>query len=772
MLHATLAILALQTSNLTLSRGGSGDASFRYWNVEDTFIEQNRPDSNFGRDLLLSGGPQKTILIRFADLARMVGPNKRIERARLILNQEIGAVPNVVQVSRLTAPWGEGSGRRGVGLFEVPLEPGAKSPALAATWKSRLGGLGAQNWDADGALGLKDREALQGVSIIGEDGSVILDGLGPAIQRMLQDPKNNFGLALNFESGCDFTSSDSPYGRPRLQLELADAVVARHDISVVALERTSGDFRDGARQEMVALIGYQGDEASGPFRGQIMVDGRTVTFQGENLKPGEIFRAPFQMSWRTSGDLRRHTVEVSVESNKTDSNPANNAINIPTASVPVNLKLNPEDVNEAMPAMVKAGFSNPIFWGSAVAGTFNEVLLRNSRFSFATQGAKARLRFEGVTIDPAAPRIGLKAILESPDWLRKSARALGLQAGLLDLSGSQVKPSDLTGQRSHMDPYPGLMGGGDSRDDLGFPGVMGFPVEPWLDAAVQQLQTVPSDLLSATDVAILNFKAEKPDGSVSELIPAAINVRVLDGVNQLVKGAKLEMKALPSGELIQSVEALGGVAPILNFAKGATTSTATVVKITRAKDVEYAFIKTWQLIDAFARGNFDSCIIPVRAAMPYGPLDWSSNLAEGRLVTDDLGSLPTSLAALTDGNPKTTFTWNQKSKGVIEIDLQKDRLIGEISVEVPTDGAIWPKFRVLSYQTGSPSNRAIPWLAEVDGTWMLANRGDSTENGRIIRYRGPIIQARYIKLEIPATTTECKISEIRVHPVIVNGQTP
>jgi hypothetical protein len=55
---------------------------------------------------------------------------------------------------------------------------------------------------------------------------------------------------------------------------------------------------------------------------------------------------------------------------------------------------------------------------------------------------------------------------------------------------------------------------------------------------------------------------------------------------------------------------------------------------------------------------------------------------------------------------------------------------------------------------------------------MLANRGDVTDNGRIIRYRGPIIQARYIKLEIPATTTECKISEIRVHPVIVNGQTP
>jgi hypothetical protein len=158
--------------------------------------------------------------------------------------------------------------------------------------------------------------------------------------------------------------------------------------------------------------------------------------------------------------------------------------------------------------------------------------------------------------------------------------------------------------------------------------------------------------------------------------------------------------------------------------------------------------------------------------MPYGPLDWSSNLAEGRLVTDDLGSLPTSLAALTDGNSKTTFTWNQKAKGVIEIDLQKDRLIGELSVEVPNDGAIWPKFRVLSYQTGSPSNRATPWLAEVDGTWMLANRGDVTDNGRIIRYRGPIIQARYIKLEIPATTIECKISEIRVHPVIVNGQTP
>lgn len=729
-------------------RGGTGDASFRYWAVADTFLDNTRTDQNFGRDGLLSSGPGKPILIRFGDLNRMIPAGATVRAARLLLTQEIGDTPQLARAARLLRPWGEGPSRRGIGLLAIPLEPGAKSPNLSASWNSPLGGLRQVEWQASGARGAADAAPIAEANGVQAERLFVVDGLGSAVQRMLDQPWSNHGLVLDFQNVVDFRSSDAAAGRPRLVVEWSAPPTPREaDLSVTqvnsSLDRRNDWPKLGESVSWTATVQYRGSAPSGPLR--VIWEGAgaepTVQSFDQGLAPGATLVSTFSQQWGTaSGDPRTRPIRVRVEGSIADADPANDFMAFHEASLPVF-------------ARIAQGESRGIV-GDAVR-FLNESALPQSRFSFALDGARASLRLAEVTVQESAN-------VETSD-LRTAARDLLLQAGLMDLRRTQILRSAQAG-RASVDANPGLLGGGDTRNDEAYPGILGFPNEPWFDAASQELNFPATDLLAATDVVSLHAFTLNRAAALEQFTPRTTVLRVLDGSGELIRNARLEAYALFEGAfsaipLFTIENTGGGIAnlpnvgrtPFPNFLGG-------VLRIDVIKDGRKAsgFLKCWQLLDAFARGNPDAGIIPLQVPLP-SDVPGTTNLAPQRFVTDKAGSSPLTLERLIDENPATALAWPVGDDGWVEIDLQKDRQLTRIELVLGST-AIWDRFDVQVWNTGQSVAAARSWYREVNGPWKLANLGDD----KTLSLYGPVTRARYVRLRVPRSTPEVQLAEIRI----------
>lgn len=108
----------------------------------------------------------------------------------------------------------------------------------------------------------------------------------------------------------------------------------------------------------------------------------------------------------------------------------------------------------------------------------------------------------------------------------------------------------------------------------------------------------------------------------------------------------------------------------------------------------------------FARGNEKAAIIEVPFNLPEFPINRDVNLAAGKPVTDSAGSFPAQLLGLTDEKADTTYTL--PAGGWAEIDLGRDRLLGEFVLE----GELPSALKVMIYQTGEKVEDAFPWVDE------------------------------------------------------------
>src|SRR5437870_5710195 len=91
-----ISLLLTQPETIVLFRGAPSHSGFAYCAVEDTFLDSQRADANFGRDGLLSAGKEKTVLIKFGDLPRML-EGKKVVNARLVLTIASGADPTLTE---------------------------------------------------------------------------------------------------------------------------------------------------------------------------------------------------------------------------------------------------------------------------------------------------------------------------------------------------------------------------------------------------------------------------------------------------------------------------------------------------------------------------------------------------------------------------------------------------------------------------------------------------------------------------------------------------
>jgi hypothetical protein len=132
---------------------------------------------------------------------------------------------------------------------------------------------------------------------------------------------------------------------------------------------------------------------------------------------------------------------------------------------------------------------------------------------------------------------------------------------------------------------------------------------------------------------------------------------------------------------------------------------------------EWSWLKAWQLVDAYARGNRQAAFLELRFNVTHRPIkpeDWARN----KVVLDSANSSLESLNALVDGDAATSY---QADAEWIELDIGRDRPIGEIVLVTNGDhDAVWNQFEILVYSTGQRLDQARTFALEVD--WQRAVR--------------------------------------------------
>lgn len=717
-----LAILLPAAADLTLVRGGEGDRDFRYWAVEDTFISSAEPMANFGRDGLLSGGPGKVILIRFGDLNRVVPKGKTIAQARLVLHREIGDEPKSVEVGRMMASWGEGPDRRGRLNRILEPEPGKGFPN-AATWRFRRAGKLAAPWQTPGAAGSGDSKPF-GTTVSNQGLDVIIEGLGEHFRQMLDRPFENFGLTLRFLQEVDFASSDSPKNQPKLELVLADhPTQGGPDLAVGAViadfDQSGKHPTPGTPTSWRATITNVGDQ---PSQGGLVrwYDDKRIVAEVQLSGPipaGESKVANCTLPFAgVRSDRRLSPLRVTVWALGPEANATNNSVEFDQASTAIQLDLPPQRTTE-------------------VARFMNEVLLSQSRFSFAPDGCLERVRYAGGSGPNAQGSELRKEILE----------ALNLPA----FAGGD-------------DLFPGIGGFGDTRDEITFPNGLPMTYEPLPDRVTIGAAMSGTDLLSATEVGVLNnaVRLGTPSADWATFLPRTVMMRLLGPDGRPVPNTTFTLLKPTSIGAWQPVAEVRtgtqGSALLPSPADGPIFGANTSRIALRPKDstgAEPGELRAWQVLDAGFRAGMGVATVNVIVPVAQGAIDRSANLALNKIISDSANSLPASLAAIVDDSLSTSAKLNLAPGGWIEIDLGRDRTIGEIRVAIKGE-SYWPTFDLMAYDTGQKPGEAALWAPEIAGGWRLKHRAKKEGDVSLIAYRGAPDRCRFIRLIVksPAPT--------------------
>ena len=599
-------------SSINLYRGCAlPGQSVRYWPVEDTVLDSVQSDGNFGGQSFLTCGPGKTFLIRFGDLRRALGPNKKITKASLVLTITGGNPAPLSQSGEVLVPWGEGP-TQVVVYGTVPAAIAA--PAWSATWKHRRAGESAIAWQQPGATGVGDAKPLAEVRASNTDiDHVRIEGLAAAMQRQYERPYDFHGLALSFGGPIEFASSQNKQGRPVLELEFeTEAPKTGPDLAVVSIVRTPEYPRYTAATEVhkaeqdgveVAIPGAPANfkDKHWPGNGEEAVYTATIKNIGDapatgyvarwsqrekpgssldserSLAPGEsttlVFRTPFR---NMHADHRLQPLSLEVEPKDADADLFNNALTIYEGGLSVGFRFVGDAATKGFPLEALS----PEAFAQSYVRLWNDVIFPQSRFSFAADGVLERLRVQKVSVGEGQPdpNLDIELMIRGGEKLEDLFKETLRQLGLVDLSTMNILPGKsrptiegLVLERFASDITPGLTGGGDTRNEGFVPVSLIPPYEPTISPILDALPMETTDLLAATDVAALNAalghrRGFSPQGLFS--MPASLLLRFVDPSGNPIKNAMVEVYAMSGGEIRASK-------PIATLSTG-TTGTAAI----------------------------------------------------------------------------------------------------------------------------------------------------------------------------------------------------
>lgn len=807
--------------DVVLERGASLEQRswLRYWEVADTTLDASRPDEVRGGELNLFGGQGKTVLIAFRNLGDVVPPGAQIESAQLVLTPTTGVRPQLAEVRRVRVPWGEGpsitfANRRRPG----PTDPNPTPPAGVATWRDRRTGWENGRWQQPGATGPGDGAVLASAKLTLGDATVSIE-VTEAVRAMLARPDENHGFALAFDNECEFGSSDARAGRPQLRIRYRPGVPAAPDIAVIAIERRPGTPRpdlpapvakpqagvevpirigaatgrgwpaNGEEVTYVARIRNVGTAPAAGFRAIWSVRERPGAGVDvpKGLAPGEettlTLRRPFE---RDADDPRRTPIALRVEPSGPDRDPANDTLEVHESALAVGIGFDPAFVRAIAP-------ESPAVWVQRVIARLNGTVFERSRFSFAAEGVRERVRVQTLSEGPVGPDLTLDAAVtlsgDPAGAERRLLRDLLIGLGVPDLARASRITDVGPAMRPTRDRFPGLTGGGDTRFEGALPPQIPIPYEPVFNPLFAATPLEATDLLAATEVAALVSEVGRRRGYAGEVLfemPPTVLVRAVNAVGEPLDGVELSFfqtvegrvpEGLPTftgttsggGTLLLTSRETGEAAPAAGPSGHALRpnpfgridpaggNAAFLVRAEANGQVEWAWLKSWQLTDAFFRGNRNAVVAELRFNLPPAPIDATVDLSTGKVVTDRAETLPTALAVLVDGNLATGVPVAAGPEDWLEIDLGRDRPIGEVQLTF-AGTAVPAAFDLLGYSTGQRPEDAQPWARELDFDYTRFVRG----GGDTVVYRGPAVRVRFLRLVFRSAPPRVEVREIQV----------
>lgn len=705
--------------------------------VEDTYIDAEMPDSNFGRDGLLLGGPGTAILVRLPGLD-WIPRGQAIETAMLTLRLVDDADVRLKSVKRVTVPWSEGNGQRAPLVFKTKNEP------TGATWNLRA--LGGAKWQSAGAQGDTDGRAVPGVNAVSENGLVRITGLAKVLDEMAKNPSKNYGLRIEFESKLAFFSSDWPGQGPTLSTSLTDRPAAGPRFSVLSID-AEGPGAWSAQVQNVGDSPATGWNASWSVNGLSVSSGSTQ----QAVPPGETvrIRGEFDVQADTT-DPRRHLLALeAVPGGASTGDEGTGRLAQAVRGLPVKFALSPG----AQAAVDAARGSEPaLAYLQRVVSCVNSAVFAQSRTSFAPEGCIERLRL-ATGDEPALTVRGDYAALGQADTfsalVRDTVRAVSPLYGLW-----AAPPETATWPAMSVGWIP------DTRDDTGWPTALMMPDFPWGEPKPTQVPLFERHGLGRAEVAALNQLVGTPVAergkavfkvsptlilALADLGGAAVSeadvevFRTKEG--RLTTDPLYKLKTNDSGWIVLSPTNGPGLFPTL--APDGSDSWL-FVRVTRNFVTQTVWVSATTLIAEYARGNTAAPVVQVRLSIPSGQVKTDEDLATGKSVTDSLGRFPAELNAVVDGDPATAVALEGGAKpNWIEVDLGRDRLIG--SVELDMKGGIWEKFEIATARTGGKGSFDV-WAAENRGSLRWALTGSEGGASRTLTYSANAVRSRYVRL--------------------------
>lgn len=855
--------------SVVLYRGAelNNDRDTPYYSCEDTSVVRDRPQSSFGQGLLLFSGKDKRALIRFRDLERAIGVNKRVVSAKLIFTVDAVDRNGTVRLKRMQGDWLEGAGGG---------EATGKHPHWSTSWSYQFyNEKGSSKTWRNGGEQFVSSNISSEVRVSVNQREIVFEGLERDVQDMYDAWFDNHGWALESDIEIAVNSSESFLRlRPRLELVLENTNEATGaDLSVIYISRTPEYERYDNRGDA-----YIREEVGGHVSGVMMNpgsarsqkwprDGEQVTYtafvknvgsqtaQGfafewffnfdsiekgtipESIAPGEAKQVSIVRIFRNEHhDHRTQPIRFKVTPLGGDALKRNNCLEIQANALNLAIWVDKtfyEKFAKEVNGYGSRSFEDWIQWQFRI---WNDVFMKHSRFSFAPDGCRETIRVQKIAIVPDGTLKGgahipndTPTLVYDGEWgfdssfgeadnyinaVRKICdRALihemSHQIGLIDLywmnvdaslpDGTQgkvsLKHNNSVITRGWIDPYGGLMGGGDTRNDFLIPFSFSIPLFDSDNIVLKSPFFMPTKLYSATDVAGLNSNLGYRRGFYGEFlysVPDVVVVRCVDAQGIIIPNGKLSFYQMKNGEIKNlepdfTVDILNGSGLLPNRPTGLQepfttltghtlkpnpfgridvvgTNGVFLVKLEFEGQTEWTFLKVWQLFDAKARGNAKAYIHDLVFNVTHRPLR-DGNLASRRIVLSSASTPPEELMKLVDNDAATSVSLGEKENDWIEIDLGRDRPIGEIRLVLKDDfQAFWEKFDIYLYATAQTFKEAQLYAKEFSWRNAMSFRRDIDPKDfsvRSVAYRARPITMRYIRI-VNRSAGGGKLSEIIV----------
>lgn len=841
MLAALLTLTVAQANPVVLFRGADiAGSDTRYWSVEDTQMDRSDPSRSSGQGLVLFLGKDKRTLLRFGDLRCALGPNKRIVSAKLTITPAYLSAGGTLTLKRFGASWNESPGTGGVQPepvlwstswdhrhfgFQRWRDGGREFVATTASGTATVPA-SAESVVFDGLAG--DVQAFYdrwydnhgwAIEYTGEGGFNSAENrqLGPRLEIVAEDiaPKSGPDLSVTYiERTPEYKRYDNR----------GDAYVRVGGIGVMSNpgEATSKKWpSDGEEVTYIAHIKNVGESPSQGFS-YTWSERLTAAGSGEGgpLAPGQETTVTLKSRFKNEHrDHRTLPVSLRIAPKGDDALAANDCLQIQSNALNLGIWVDQGFYDLFAKQVNGAGsrsFEDWIQWQFRI---WNDVFLRHSRFSFAEDGAKESVRIGRITIVPNGTLSGGAHIpYDTPNLIydgewgfdssfgeaekyiddvrRKADRALihemSHQIGLIDMYVMNVDPSTPEGEggkvkiqisgrtptRGTIDAFGGLMGGGDTRNDLLVPSQIAIPNMPTSDILFSSPLFASTDLYAKSDIAGLNATLGFRRGFYGEYLysmPRINVVRVADRNGVLLGSGTLQFYQMEGGEFRNAQPAFAveftdgsgrlpdvptGLAAPFTTLTGQTLSPnpfgrldvvgsngVFLIRLDYAGQTEYTWLKAWQVFDMFARGNKTVVAHELRFNVTHRtilPQDWALR----KTAIDSANSDGANIAALIDGDASTVYKAGDKVGDWVEIDIGRDRPIGEVKLICgPDPKSFWENFDIMIYGTGQTVSMARRFAGEASWDYAATMQKDVSADGRVsVAYRGMPQTVRFIRL--------------------------